>query len=833
MVRVPPSGVPGTSKYRRQKLNQDSSVLLYLGLSNLGLTIMSVEETFQQWLHTVPFWQVGQDPEPHVNFVFRYDGLAEGECHVITLVDSGLPNEVTQPLRHPSLGPQVFMTCPKQDVWHPGAYYSTRGAMYQDALRLSPQGPTHATVQLAPRPAKCHNFCELFSGMGSWSLAARACGKVVTVAVENNYRAAQAFRRNHQTPLAEMDVADCTWISKEPIDAACASPPCPAFSTLKGTPGFTDKAATPWRELMVYLRHAQPPFLLLENPSAITKKQHQVRLFMKLSGYRLVSATDVSLSDFTPFQRDRWISIWSRWADPPVPFPQGPHPWLPKGYYHTLKSFACVADPDILVADLQLTAEQVQKLKDPKYSRQSTAQATWQSRLVTACNQCYTIQRLYGQSFDLPEHLLSQFGLHCPLFYDGNVARLFSPWEIARGLLLPPSTRLPSTTSEAWELLGNAVSQLQCAVGVLLLDQIHGGRSRVECNDVLSRMVDQAVQIQDVVSTPVDGWLELVPKARFTQDRPPESPSPMHHSPQSSDTESVASNDTAKCHCTDPWDNASRGSCVIHPDSPDSAPLSDLPQSECASPQDRPVDLSAQLSEREIEVLFAKLESHEQQAIQKSCAQQPTASQGAGMPLQLTDMSPTPFWFPILHAPCDMARVRVPRARPSACDIMASHDEQQQSASDEMIDVPVEEDKDEAKQDSGMEKVAPSGSGSDPTPTPRRRPSRVVAADGRGRLFLVVSLVHPLQSTRHPHLSSRLWSDDRWAGRTTRRFATSSCARATTTLPWWYTHRIRSRLSSSWQRPGTQGNPRPSLTDMPPWPRIPSCTPCRSKHGCR
>ena len=123
----------------------------------------------------------------------------------------------------------------------------------------------------------------------------------------------------------------------------------------------------------------------------------------------------------------------------------------------------------------------------------------------TASSQCSTIPRLYGQNFDLPTHLLSQFGLHCPLFYDGNVARLFSPWEIARGLLLPPSTWLPSSTSEAWALLGNSVSQLQRAVGILLLDQVHGGRSRVECNEILNRMVDQAIQIQDVVCTCMDG----------------------------------------------------------------------------------------------------------------------------------------------------------------------------------------------------------------------------------------------------------------------------------------------------------------------------------------
>ena len=44
-------------------------------------------------------------------------------------------------------------------------------------------------------------------------------------AVENDYRAVQAFRANHETPLAEMDVGDCAWLDRLSVDVVCASQP--------------------------------------------------------------------------------------------------------------------------------------------------------------------------------------------------------------------------------------------------------------------------------------------------------------------------------------------------------------------------------------------------------------------------------------------------------------------------------------------------------------------------------------------------------------------------------------------------------------------------------
>ena len=253
---------------------------------------MSVEDVFQQWLGIVPFWQEGLPPEDFQNFVFRYDGPTQSNHHIVTLVDSGILNTVSQPLRQPTSGPRVFMTCSKEDPLNIGHYYSTRGARFQDALRLLEHSPVRATVQLTARPAQCRNLSELLLVWDRGHWLRKLAGKSMKCAVENGYRVALAFSQNHKTPVFHVDVANCSWLPREAVDVACASPPCPAFSSLKGFPGFTDSAALPWSDLLVYLRHTQPPLALLENPSAIAKKRHQVRLFMKSAGYRLVTATD-------------------------------------------------------------------------------------------------------------------------------------------------------------------------------------------------------------------------------------------------------------------------------------------------------------------------------------------------------------------------------------------------------------------------------------------------------------------------------------------------------------------------------------------------------------
>ena len=63
-------------------------------------------------------------------------------------------------------------------------------------------------------------------------------------AVEGDLGEVQAFGPNHDTPISEADVIDCLWLRREPADAVCVSPPCPAFSALRGTPGLTENAAS-------------------------------------------------------------------------------------------------------------------------------------------------------------------------------------------------------------------------------------------------------------------------------------------------------------------------------------------------------------------------------------------------------------------------------------------------------------------------------------------------------------------------------------------------------------------------------------------------------------
>ena len=84
-------------------------------LEHYCVLAMSVEDVFERWLAETPFWQTDWPMEQFHNFVFRYDEQTQGGHHVVTLVDSGIPNLVAQPLRPPSLGPQTFMTCQPKD----------------------------------------------------------------------------------------------------------------------------------------------------------------------------------------------------------------------------------------------------------------------------------------------------------------------------------------------------------------------------------------------------------------------------------------------------------------------------------------------------------------------------------------------------------------------------------------------------------------------------------------------------------------------------------------------------------------------------------------------
>ena len=96
-------------------------------------------------------------------------------------------------------------------------------------------------------------------------------------------------------------------------------------------------------------------------------------------------------------------------------------------------------------------------------------------------------------------------------FCPRNAPRFFSPWEVARGFLFPQRVRLPHQVGQAWEILGNSVSPLQCLAGLLTLDIARGRITRRKADDVIQNLVGSTVTLLDQRVESDDGWDRLVP----------------------------------------------------------------------------------------------------------------------------------------------------------------------------------------------------------------------------------------------------------------------------------------------------------------------------------
>ena len=85
--------------------------------------------------------------------------------------------------------------------------------------------------------------------LGSWGLAAETFHQVTCVAVELDDMAAKALRANNVArEVINTAVGDLAWREGEPWSVAMASPPCPCFNTLKGSPGLGHPSAEAWSE---------------------------------------------------------------------------------------------------------------------------------------------------------------------------------------------------------------------------------------------------------------------------------------------------------------------------------------------------------------------------------------------------------------------------------------------------------------------------------------------------------------------------------------------------------------------------------------------------------
>ena len=458
-----------------------------------------MDTLLKQWLEPNKVWRQGMDVSECDIVVFRYDGpLPSG--HLVQLIDPGLPNEPPWQKRPMSPGPQVNLWNHSDEELEQGQIYAGKGVIWRSGIVLQERSPTHAITQWSTSTSEPGlGWLELFcGGIGSWTFAAKQIGLEVVRAVDNSEEAIRNYAHNHGDGGVCADVINLCWTTIRPFRGITASPPCPAFSVLKGCPGFNDRSALPWKELLEILRFLQVEWVLVENVSTITNKLSQLRTLMKAAGYQLLSIQEVKLQDFAPFARSRAIMVWERFATQ-APEARELHPWIPRGINVTLAEFHCLWEEGAEEDELQLRPDQVQMLQDLRYFKGSAANDPFEARVVVPTQQAPTIQSQYGQSLNLPFKLLSERGLHCPLVQTekGKPARLFSPWEIARGLLLPEGLILPRDVLSAMRLLGNAASPLQSLVGFLSLAHKRLGMSIMDLNPHSLGKVPDTKDLQD------------------------------------------------------------------------------------------------------------------------------------------------------------------------------------------------------------------------------------------------------------------------------------------------------------------------------------------------
>ena len=213
----------------------------------------------------------------------------------------------------------------------------------------------------------------------------------------------------------------------------------------------------------------------------------------------------MQLDNYGPMKRDRTILVFVRVAESQV-FRTPACPWLPKGdATHTLETFQCLAQDDLLDSDLQINEFQRKILSDPDLAKVATSKQAWNARLISPSEKLPTIQHLYVESINMNRKTLLEHGLHCPVL-NAAEPRFVSPWEVARGMMHPQSTALPCEARTAWKLLGNSVSPLQCAVGLCAVELALGKLTRVEADATVLSFPQDGIRINGVTPCTVHGW---------------------------------------------------------------------------------------------------------------------------------------------------------------------------------------------------------------------------------------------------------------------------------------------------------------------------------------
>ena len=495
-----------------------------------------------EWLKSETCWTPGLNIQQCTSVAFTIE-----DDHRARLIAMGLPNAPEEIQRAPFPTDTLVLLNRREWVLEKEVVYMARGFTYDgNTLDLQQSSPTTLVAPVLNDPATDAGWAELFAGLGSWSWAAKTLGIQMWASVEANPYVAEAFNVNHELQCHAIEVSNWTWVKGRAFAGLASSPPCPAFSTLRGSPGFQSKAADPWKQLFSACRSLQTPCVLIENVSGILAHLDIVKDVMRVCGYRLVSSRVCDLADMAPAKRSRWFGMFMR-QHMKLTCPLAD--FYPKFGPKFIGLCRAVQPKEWPTEDLQIPEDIKDILSNPVYVKGAkTPEQTWQRRLVKEYHTAPTFTHQYGNAWNLPPPTLLKGGLHCPIFSPcgpDSTPRMFSPWEIARMHLLPSSLVLPQDVLSAWQLLGNGVSPAQCILGFGMCMSALGKATAEDLLKAIQTTMQDTVSFEGREPVCRAGWQSLELKTQA-----PVVPTILEA------PSDVASDDSGRCFCNDPLDTA-------------------------------------------------------------------------------------------------------------------------------------------------------------------------------------------------------------------------------------------------------------------------------------
>ncbi len=274
---------------------------------------------------------------------------------------------------------------------------------------------------------------EFFCGIGGCAYAVRGRASIVQ-AIDIDQRALQVYRHNLPHPTLAKSIESLTTEALEALEADLwwMSPPCQPYTEQGRERDVHDVRAASLLHLLDAFQELRPRYLALENVPGFAESQMRQRWIASLTkrSYqvqeRMLCASETGL----PGRRRRYYLVAAREGD-----------LLPPG------RLQCC--PRVLVDLLDDDFEQRFLPEDQFLAAYCGKLHTVDPEDPAAITRCFT--SAYGKSPVRSGSYLKE---------RGEMARHFSPHEIARLLGFPRDFRLPGelTTRQAWSLLGNSLA---------------------------------------------------------------------------------------------------------------------------------------------------------------------------------------------------------------------------------------------------------------------------------------------------------------------------------------------------------------------------------------